>query len=104
MRIVSWIAAALLTIVLGFGGYLGWRVLDARARTPALMAAALADVDPQIASLSQDRIDILLTVEDPTFWTNDGLDFETPGQGLTTLSQGLAKRLYFDPLDRKSVV
>ncbi|MFZ1992354.1 MAG: transglycosylase domain-containing protein, partial [Alphaproteobacteria bacterium] len=34
---------------------------------------------------------------DPTFWNNDGIDLATPGAGQTTLTQGLAKRLYFHP-------
>jgi hypothetical protein len=77
------------------GSWLGWRVLDARARTPRLLAVANARVDPELASLTPARIAILLRVEDPSFETNDGTDFETPGQGLTTLTQAVAKRLYF---------
>lgn len=39
---------------------------------------------------------MLLAVEDPGFWRHGGVDYETPGQGRTTLTQGLVKFLYFD--------
>ncbi|MBK5923702.1 glycosyl transferase [Rhodovulum sulfidophilum] len=40
--------------------------------------------------------DILITVEDPNFWDHSGLDISTPGAGLTTITQSLAKRVAFD--------
>ena len=40
---------------------------------------------------------MLLAVEDPTFYDRQGIDLTTPGQGLTTLGQGLGKRIYFAP-------
>lgn len=77
--------------------YLTVRVVEARQATPEMIEAILAENDPQISQIPRERIDMLLKVEDPTFWTNNGWDLNTPGQGLTTLSQGLAKRLYFNP-------
>lgn len=38
---------------------------------------------------------MLLGVEDPTFARHHGVDLETPGAGMTTLTQGLVKLLYF---------
>ena len=76
-------------------GYESWRVHVARSTTQALMQGALAKADPEIAKLSPQRIDMFLRVEDPTFWSNDGIDFSTPGAGATTVTQGLAKNLYF---------
>ncbi|MEQ8510174.1 MAG: transglycosylase domain-containing protein [Rhodospirillaceae bacterium] len=76
--------------------YETWRVLEVRNRTPALLVRVSDRADPQLANLNRTFIDILIAVEDPTFWSNDGLDFTTPGQGLTTLTQALAKQLYFD--------
>lgn len=41
------------------------------------------------------QLEILLKVEDPSFFSHHGVDFKTPGSGWTTITQGLAKRLYF---------
>jgi membrane carboxypeptidase/penicillin-binding protein len=97
MRILAAIVLALIVALAAVAGYETWRVMDAREKTPALMAEALHNLDPQIARLGRARTEMLLKVEDPTFWTNDGIDLKTPGAGLTTLTQGLAKQLYFHP-------
>lgn len=47
-------------------------------------------------SLGPGRIDQLLMVEDPGFWTHSGVDFSTPGAGMTTMTQSLSKRLAFE--------
>jgi len=39
---------------------------------------------------------MLLRVEDPGFFRHRGIDFSTPGQGMTTITQSLVKRFYFD--------
>jgi membrane carboxypeptidase/penicillin-binding protein len=39
---------------------------------------------------------ILLAVEDPNFFSHHGVDLSAPGAGLTTITQALAKRLYFE--------
>ena len=49
-----------------------------------------------IDTISKERINILLTVEDPTFFENNGLDFTSAGAGFTTISQGIGKFMYFD--------
>ncbi len=95
-RIFKRIGLLLVIAVLGLAGYETWRVLEARAETRALIDARLAVAHDQGLTLSPERLAILLKVEDPTFFDNDGTDFETPGAGWTTLTQGLAKRLYFD--------
>lgn len=75
--------------------YLGLRVFAARGDTRALIDAGLQAAASRGLTLSPERRAQLLAVEDPTFLTNDGLDFFTPGQGWTTLTQSLAKQLYF---------
>lgn len=45
--------------------------------------------------LSPRHLEILLKVEDPNFYSHRGVDFKTPGAGWTTITQALAKRLYF---------
>lgn len=38
----------------------------------------------------------LLKVEDPNFFNHKGIDFETKGAGITSITQAIVKRLYFD--------
>ena len=80
-------------LLMALAGYETFRVFQARGQTPALIAAI--PIDPDIIHLPADRVAMLLAVEDPTFWSNDGTDFSSPGAGNTTLTQGLAKLLYF---------
>ena len=82
-------------VVLGVAGYEALRVMRARDDTPRLMAAALAKADDAVKTLPADRAAMLVAVEDPTFWTNDGTDFSSPGAGDTTITQGLGKLIYF---------
>lgn len=49
-----------------------------------------------LAELSPDRVAILLAVEDPGFYRHHGVDLRTPGSGWTTITQALAKRLFFE--------
>lgn len=46
--------------------------------------------------LSLRQQEILLTVEDPNFWSHKGIDTRTPGAGITTITQAVVKRLYFE--------
>jgi monofunctional biosynthetic peptidoglycan transglycosylase len=95
MKIVKIVAVLFAVLVLGLAAFLGWRVADARARTPQLVAEWVAQADPDVKALPKARIDQYLAVEDPTFWTNDGVDLKTPGAGQTTTTQGLGKLIYF---------
>jgi len=67
------------------------------ARSPALVAAALAQagaaLDP--ATFGEDRVRMLLAVEDPAFERHNGIDLTTPGAGYTTITQGLVKGLFY---------
>ena len=67
-------------------------------RTPAIVARAEAEVAEPLApdDLPAGRIEDLLAVEDPRFFDHHGIDVGTPGAGWTTITQGLAKDLYFD--------
>lgn len=77
--------------------YYAWAINDARANTTSYVAEAYArwgsSVD--VSAFSSERISWLLAVEDPAFYEHKGVDFETPGAGMTTLTQGLVKLLYF---------
>ena len=50
----------------------------------------------QLSSLTERQLNILLKIEDPTFFEHQGVDFSTPGAGITTITQGLVKHIYFD--------
>ncbi|MBI1188350.1 MAG: hypothetical protein GC206_13630 [Alphaproteobacteria bacterium] len=96
MRVMKWFALALVTLVAGYGAFLTWRVIDQRPHAAARVAEILATADPALDTVSRERLDWLVRIEDPTFWTNDGIDHATPGAGMTTLSQGLGKQLFFN--------
>jgi len=49
-----------------------------------------------VNDLSERQKSILLKVQDPNFYNHKGVDFSTPGNGLTTLTQSITKFLYFD--------
>lgn len=48
------------------------------------------------SGLGPERIEQLLQVQDPGFWSHKGVDLTTPGAGITTMTQSLAKRVGFE--------
>ncbi len=85
------LAAALLALI----AYEAWAVARAKARTPQALAGVAAR-PVRLKDLPPSRLAALLKVEDPGFYRHHGVDFETPGQGLTTITQSLVKHLYFE--------
>ena len=77
--------------------YYGIEVVVARIKTPQIVREILQSdvIVLRLSDLSPRQIEILLTVEDPQFYHHKGVDLRTPGAGLTTITQGLAKKLYF---------
>lgn len=73
-------------------------IISARHRTPHIVNQLLNSEDCRlnITTIGQDKIDALLLVEDPSFYSHNGLDFSSPGTGWTTISQGLGKDIYFE--------
>jgi membrane peptidoglycan carboxypeptidase len=92
LKAIGAVAALLFASFIAYESHAVWR---AKQRTPAILAAVskgeltLSDVGPR-------RIAMLLKVEDPNFYGHKGVDFSTPGAGMTTITQGLVKRFYFD--------
>jgi membrane carboxypeptidase/penicillin-binding protein len=80
-------------------------IREARSHTPELVATALAThgAELELAMLSPERERILLMVQDPAFRRHRGVDLATPGAGMTTLTQGLVKQLYFPAGFRQGV-
>jgi membrane carboxypeptidase/penicillin-binding protein len=46
-------------------------------------------------TLSEDQVSALLLIEDPSFWSNNGIDISHPGQGKTTMTQSVVPLLLF---------
>ncbi|MDX1503734.1 MAG: transglycosylase domain-containing protein [Thermoanaerobaculia bacterium] len=74
-----------------------WRSAVGRAERIAPGVAELAATYPvSWSDLTRSQRSALLAVEDPRFFEHRGIDVATPGAGLTTITQGLVKRLAFD--------
>jgi hypothetical protein len=86
---------ALLFVVAAYAIYLTARVMMERRTVSGRVDALIAASNPADLTLTKRQADILLRVEDPTFRTNKGLDFATPGASMTTISQSLGKRIFF---------
>lgn len=90
-----------LIVLLGLAAaciYLAWIVYSARQYTLATVLPAYRSASYPLAltDLSHRQIEILLKVEDPAFFEHGGVDLSTPGAGITTITQGLVKQLYFE--------
>jgi membrane carboxypeptidase/penicillin-binding protein len=75
--------------------YETFAVFRARAETHTVLQK-VAQREVPIGGVPQRRVRMLLAVEDPSFFRHRGVDFSTAGQGMTTMTQSLAKFLYFD--------
>lgn len=75
-----------------------WTLYKARRYTiDTILPRKMADSYPiEPSSLTSRQLEILLKVEDPHFFEHKGVDLFTPGAGITTITQGLVKQLYFD--------
>lgn len=98
MRFVRGALAALLIFVAAFVVYCLAVVAEGYVQAPKV-AAAHAAKDPitlHVEDLTPEQLKILLSVEDPKFYEHHGVDLRTHGAGMTTITQGLVKFLYFD--------
>ncbi|WP_426994616.1 transglycosylase domain-containing protein [Methylomonas sp. CM2] len=78
-------------------GYYANEIRVARSETPKILAVAWQTHGKRISlrDLPLQRLQWLLAIEDPAFFEHHGVDLYTPGAGMTTISQGLVKLLYF---------
>ena len=85
--------------------YYAYEVREARHNTLSLVAAAYTQFgrEMELGDLSVEQQGILLQVEDPAFRDHRGVDLSTPGAGMTTLTQGMVKQLYFPEGFRQGV-
>lgn len=96
-KIFNIITAAFLLIILSAMCYSAFIIIKARIGTPGIAAEKLNSPEMKLSlnDLSKWQINSLLMVEDPGFYNHKGVDFSTPGAGITTITQGLVKLLYF---------
>ena len=71
-----------------------------RSKTPRLFGDAMAAVAHPVSrtELVDWQRDALLAIQDPNFYRHNGTDFG--GGVMTTITQALAKRMYFDGYER----
>jgi membrane peptidoglycan carboxypeptidase len=95
---VNLYAAAAIIASLVAVTYYSWVLYSARRYTiDTILPREKAHHYPIAPStLSSRQLEILLKVEDPRFFEHNGVDFSTAGAGITTITQGLVKHLYFD--------
>lgn len=96
MKLRTLILGSLMFCLLWFLGWEAWAVYSARKKTAEIFALYNGDLALRWADLSQEQQEILIRVEDPAFFAHRGIDMRTPGAGITTITQAIAKRLYFE--------
>jgi monofunctional biosynthetic peptidoglycan transglycosylase len=86
-----------LTAVAIFLGYETFAVVTARGDTPRLFAKyerPASDETTPLDHFTPQRIDALIKVQDPDFWSHRGVDAFLP-LTTTTVTQSIVKQLYF---------
>ena len=83
--------------ILGVAAMNAWQVYQAREYTEKELAPQMAAGRWALTGkdLTLEQIAALIAVEDPAFFQHQGIDYSTPGAGLTTISQAVAKKVYF---------
>ncbi len=97
-RILRFSGFFIMLLFVAIVAYYAWVIFSARQYTLSTLLpnSRMADYPLSPSDLSPRQIEILLKVEDPRFFDHGGVDFRTPGAGITTITQGLVKLLYFD--------
>lgn len=77
-------------------------VVDARRRTPEVLARSMAaqTMPLTLQSFPPRYLDLLLAVQDPTFYDHHGVNLLAAPGRMTTVTQALVKYLYFDRFER----
>lgn len=98
MKYLKHTAVALLGCLILLIGYESLAVMKAREQTPEIFKRLLSEENRalKLVDIPEERVRQLLSIEDPGFYQHNGFDFSTPGGGLTSITQGMVKYLYFD--------
>lgn len=76
--------------------YLSIRVVHARSVVVDKFNTILTKDELAISAVSIEHQQWLLMIEDPGFYDHNGIDLQTPGAVITTITQSLVKQLFFD--------
>lgn len=97
-KIKSIFLSLILLSIIGIITYYTVVVMIARSETPEIINSlyGTGKISLSFSDLTERQLEILLKVEDPEFYNHGGVDLCTPGAGLTTITQGLVKKLYFE--------
>lgn len=97
-RVLKYISIVVVLIVTAAVAYGAKGYLDAISDADGLRQRANALIVQQRngESLGNERLTMLLLVQDPAFADHLGVDFTTAGAGATAISQSVSKRLAFD--------
>ncbi len=84
--------------VVAVSAYFLWVVGSARQYTLNVVLPSISSANYALAvsDFTPRQLDILLKVQDPQFFHHGGVDFSTPGAGITTITQALVKHIYFN--------
>ena len=75
--------------------YYSIEIIYARSHTIDTANKYLANIEITKQELTERQLEIFLKIQDPNFYNHRGVDLRTPGGGLTTITQSLAKKFYF---------
>jgi membrane peptidoglycan carboxypeptidase len=107
-KILKYTGLLLLVIFLGISSYYVYAIQEARKYTQEIISLDLAKAQWRHPNgtvkrfeifshdLSKRQTEILIKVQDPGFHDHNGIDLSTPGAGITTITQAIVKKLYFD--------
>ena len=78
--------------------YFSFVAIKAYLDTPAIISAINQSgrLTLRLEDFSEEYLKALLAVEDPNFYSHNGVDLTTPGAGWTTITQGLVKIHFFE--------
>jgi membrane carboxypeptidase/penicillin-binding protein len=99
MRLKKILSLVALSACLAMVVYYAWALVDARYIKGRSYVESVLESPGMVlkaSDLSPGKFKILLTVQDPGFMTHNGVDFTTPGNGWTTLTQSVCKFIYFE--------
>ena len=96
MKILKYITLFFIFSSIVLFGFEYSRVASAEKKTNRIKQVYLNSNALSLDTIPGEWIEILLKIEDPNFYSHDGIDVSTPGAGLTTITQGLTKFMYFE--------
>jgi membrane carboxypeptidase/penicillin-binding protein len=107
-KLIKFTGLFLTAMIIAISAYYIFVVVNAKAYTHATILkdlkksqwrspeGAARKFEIRCQDLSKRQKEILIKVQDPGFYNHSGIDLSTPGNGLTTITQAIVKKLYFE--------